>query len=137
MGGRQKSSKAGSRQLVPKPHTRKCVPPWERLCWGQCPVVSSPSIQASHPHSRNPLPACRGNMILALCRLCWQPQPCPVQQGPLTHPSAVDPPRSSGRALLESCFPGEHRPPPRPSWAGLGVSPPFCRRKNEKWERNK
>ena len=70
-------------------------------------ITPSPVI----PH----LPVCRGNLIPAL----------PSPTGPLTHWAPMAAPWSPRRAPLQSCSPEEPRPPPRPPWAGLGVSSPF------------
>lgn len=75
-------------------------------------------------------------MVLALCRMCWQLQPCPVQQDPLPHPSAVDPPQPSGRDAGELVF-WEAPSSTQAILGWLGVSPPFCRSKNGKWKRDK
>lgn len=80
---------------VPVPQTEECagrqkkkssVPQHCCLPPASCPLLPTPwsrSLGRHHTHPPGPwLPACQGNMILALCRMCWQPQPCPVQQAP-------------------------------------------------------
>ena len=104
------------------------LPPWERPCWGQVPALSSPVIQAAScpPPMGPPLPACRGNVIVASSRVRSLAPALPRATGPLTHQAAAAGPWTPCRAPVESCSPGEPRPPPRPPWGGWGVSPPSC-----------